>query len=159
MPVAIVDPINRDEPILGFSFAITIGDEVKGWFTECNGLGLEREVKPQPEGGVNDYVHQLPGRIKHNKITLKNGLAGNDLWDWFQEGLYDGKVKRYNVSILLYSSDLTQAKRWDLNNAYPVKWTGPSFKSSGNETAVETLEIVHHGLEMHDWSSVSSAAA
>jgi phage tail-like protein len=151
MPTTIVDPQARDEPILGLSFAIQLGDEIKGWFTECSGLSVQREIKSQPEGGVNDYVHQLPGRIKHTNITLKNGLAGNELWAWFQEGLYDAKVERRNVSIILYNADLKKKKSWDLVNAYPVKWTGPGFNSANSTLAVETLELVHHGLTMNDW--------
>ena len=152
MPVAIVDPGSRDEPIVGFSFAVQMGDDIQGWFTECSGLSVEREVKAQPEGGVNDYVHQLPGRIKHTKITLKHGLAGNTLWDWFQKGLYDGKVEKRNVTITLYNSDLKKMKKWNLIDAYPTKWTGPSFNSANNEVTVETLELVHHGLSMIDWA-------
>jgi phage tail-like protein len=143
---------DRADPVHGFRFAVEIGGEIKGWFTECSGLTVERETTPQPEGGVNDFVHQLPGRIKYTNITLKHGLAGNELWDWFQAGLYDGKVERRNLSIILYSTDRLKSKRWNLTNAYPTKWTGPSFNSSGNEVAVESMEIVHHGLEMTDWA-------
>ena len=154
MPVAVADPKNRVEPIAGFSFAIQIGEEIQGWFTECTGLSVEREVKPQPEGGVNDFVHQLPGWLKQNKITLKHGLAGNELWAWFEKGMYDGKVERRNISIILYSSDLTKKKWWDLENAFPVKWTGPSFASDKADVTVESMEIVHHGLKMNDWASI-----
>ncbi len=153
MPVAIIDPKNRTEPVVGYSFAIQIKDEIKGWFTECSGLSVEREVKAHQEGGVNDYVHQLPGRLKYTNVTLKHGLAGNELWKWFHEGMYDGKVVRYNVSIILYNSDRTQKKTWDLREAYPVKWTGPTFNSANNDVAVETLDLVHHGLQMNDWTS------
>jgi phage tail-like protein len=153
MPITIVDPKNRDEPILGYSFAVQIGDGIKGWFTECTGLNIEREVKAHQEGGVNNFVHQLPGRIKYTNVTLKHGLAGNDLWDWFQEGLYNGKVKRHNVSIILYNADRSQKKIWELTAAYPIKWTGPSLNSSNNDVAVETLELVHHGLKMNDWAN------
>ena len=144
--------MERVDPVTGFRFAVEIGEQIQGWFTECSGLNLERKVHPQPEGGVNNYVHQLPGRIEQSKITLKHGLAGNELWNWFQEGLYDGKVVRRNISIKLYSTDRSKVKEWTLDNAYPVKWTGPTLNSAGNEVAIETLELVHHGLQMKDWA-------
>ena len=90
--------------------------------------------------------------IEQSKITLKHGLAGNELWNWFQEGLYDGKVVRRNISIKLYSTDRSKVKEWTLDNAYPVKWTGPTLNSAGNEVAIETLELVHHGLQMKEWA-------
>lgn len=144
--------MERADPVTGFRFAVEIGEQVQGWFTECSGLTVERKVHPQPEGGVNNYVHQLPGRIEQSRVTLKHGLAGNELWNWFQEGLYDGKVVRRNVSIKLYSTDRTKVKEWILDKAYPVKWTGPSLNSTGNEVAIETLELIHHGLQMKDWA-------
>ncbi len=130
-----VDPI----PVLGFS--VEIGGQISGWFTECSGITIEREVKTQPEGGVNDYVHQLPGRIKRANITLKHGLAGNELWQWFKKGLTDGQVERRNVSVVLYDVDLTELNRWDLVDTYPAKWSGSNFNSSNNEAVVETLEL------------------
>jgi phage tail-like protein len=102
---------------------------------------VERDVFPYSEGGVNDYVHQLPGRAKTSSITLKQGLADNVLWDWFHKGLYDGQVECHHVSIILYNADLTKNKQWDLDNAYPLKWTGPDFQSDTNQVAIETLQI------------------
>lgn len=145
--------LDRIDPVIKFRFAVKIKDVTVGWFTECAGLSVERETVSHAEGGINDYVHQLPGRVKQSRITLKRGLADNALWDWFQAGLYDGKVERHNISIILYNSNLTQKKQWDLDNAFPVKWTGPDFQSDSNQTSVETLEIVHHGLKMIDWAN------
>jgi phage tail-like protein len=99
-------------------------------------------------------VHQLPGRLKQNNVTLKHGLAGNELWEWFQKGMYDGKVERLNVTIVLYNADLTQKKWWDLIDAYPIKWTGPTFASDKHDITVESLELVHHGIKMNDWAKV-----
>jgi phage tail-like protein len=135
----------RTDPVAGFRFAVKVEGVVTGWFVKCSGLTVEREPIPYEEGGVNDYVHQLPGRITHARITLEHGLADNKLWNWFQEGLYDGKVTRRHVSVILYDSDLTQFKQWDLDNAYPLKWTGPDFQSDTDQVAVETLEIVSGG--------------
>lgn len=37
--------------------------------------------------------------------------------------------------------------RRNFREGWPTKWTGPSFSATGNEVAVETLEIAHEGLE------------
>jgi phage tail-like protein len=37
--------------------------------------------------------------------------------------------------------------RWNFREAWPSKWTGPSFKAAGTEVAIEELEIAHEGLE------------
>jgi phage tail-like protein len=33
-----------------------------------------------------------------------------------------------------------------LREAWPSKWTGPSFNATSNEVAIETLEIVHEEM-------------
>jgi phage tail-like protein len=139
------------DPISGFKFGVEIEGILKGWFSECSGLSVKRGVFSRKEGGVNDFVHKLPDRVEQSDITLKRGVAENELWDWFNEGLFDGKVKRCSVSIILFSNDRSQAKRWDLRDAFPIEWTGPELKTDSNSVAVETLKIAHHGLEMSKW--------
>lgn len=134
--LAQIDPLNS------FRFGVEIEGVVVGWFTECSQFNIERKVKPQPEGGVNNYVHQLPGQIKVANITLKRGLAGQELWNWLQEGAYDGKVTRRNVSIIIFNSDLSEAKRWNLTKTYPVKWSSTDFNTGSEEISLETLELV-----------------
>jgi phage tail-like protein len=133
------------EPTPGFRFAIEIKGVVTGWFTECGGLSVERTVYPYQEGGLNAYVHQLPDRIKRTNITLKRGIADEALWKWFagerDVGLYEGQVASHDVTIVLYNVDRTEAKRWNLPNAYPVRWTGPGLTAGDSLVAVETLEL------------------
>ncbi len=151
MSTVTADTVN---PVTEVRFAVELGGEFVAWFTECSGLSIQRQTVPHEEGGANHYVHQLPDRIKYTNITLKRGVSDEVLWDWFQDGLYDAKVKRENVSILLFGLDRKQAKRWNLRQAYPVKWTGPNLNTGGRGVAIETLEIVHHGLEMAGWETL-----
>lgn len=141
------------DPVAGFRFGVEIKGSAVGWFTECSGLSVERDVLPHKEGGLNAYVHQLPGRVSYPKVTLKRGIADPELWDWFQKGLYDLKVERRAVSIVLYSGDKETVKRWELKDAFPTKWIGPDLKADGNQVAIESLELAHHGFEMTDWIS------
>jgi phage tail-like protein len=139
-------------PIAGFRFGVEIGGTTVAWFTECSGLGVERTVYPHEEGGVNTHVHQLPDRLKYTSVSLKRGIADASLWEWFQEGIYDGKVRRENVTILLFNTDRSKAKRWNLSRAFPTKWTGPDLKTGDNNAAIETLELVHEGMTITDWT-------
>jgi phage tail-like protein len=145
------------EPIAGFKFAVALGETTVAWFTECSGLSVERTVLPYEEGGVNNYVHQLPDRIKHTSVTLKRGVGDTTLWSWFEEGLYDAKVTRKDVAISLYNGDRSQVKRWNLARAYPTKWTAPDFKADGNAVAIETLQIVHEGMTVTDWTQAAAS--
>jgi phage tail-like protein len=137
------------DPVALFKFWVEINDQIVAEFKECNGLRLEREAKEITEGGLNERSHYLAGRNKYSRITLKYGLMRTSaLWDWYQEGMYDLKVKRLNFSIKLYSSKGEVVKTWNVLRAFPVKWEGPALNVESNQVAIETLEIVHHGLKL-----------
>ena len=126
----------REDPFVTFKFHIEIEGIIEAGFLECSGLGMKRKVEPYNEGGVNSFVHQLPGQVEYDKVKLKRGLAfSQKLWDWCQEGLHDAKVTRRNVSIILFDRAGQEAKRWNLASAYPVGWTGPDLKADTSSFA------------------------
>jgi phage tail-like protein len=129
------------EPAAGYRFGVEIQGLVVGWFTECSGLSFERAILPHEEGGVNDRVHQLPGRIKRTNLSLKRGLADSRLMAWFLEGQQDGGAKRRDVSIILCNGDGAETQRWDLIGVYPLKWQGSGPLTGSDQVAVETIEI------------------
>jgi phage tail-like protein len=148
-PSYVTKQASDPDPFPVFKFWVEIESIIVGQFQECNGLRMERAVETVEEGGVNDHVHLLPGRNKYSNITLKNGMVSSDaLWKWYQEGLFDAKVKRINFSILLRDVKGDVAKRWNVVQGFPVKWEGPQFTADSNQIAVETLEIAHHGLTL-----------
>jgi phage tail-like protein len=132
------------DPVPAFKFWVEIDSIVVAEFRECSGLNLEREVQEILEGGLNERVHYLPGRAKGTNIVLKYGLLySRELWDWYQTGLYDGKVTRVNFSILLRDVQGEVVQRWDFLKGFPVKWEGPALNVESSQAAVETLEIAH----------------
>ena len=73
--------------------------------------------------------------------------SSNELWDWYYKVIM-GTVERKNVSLVLYACDYSEVMRWNLANAFPVKWVGPNFRSDDNTALVETLELAHEGIEV-----------
>lgn len=141
----------RVEPIPAFRFHIEIKGIIEGMFTDCSGLEAKRKVFTYKEGGVNNYTHQLPDRIEYSTVKLKRGLGTPELFNWFMEGVLDGKVRQTNISILVFGyteNGIEVVCRWDLERAYPIKWTGPALKTNSKNVAIETLEIAHHGLTL-----------
>ena len=141
-------------PGLVFKFKVEItkkGGKVEAGFTECSGLNIDREAIEYREGGLNDYIHVLPGRIKYQHIVLKRGMTkSKELWDWFKGSLQAGKVEYRNMTIKLYSWDSADEnapiRTWNITDADPVKWTGATFNADQNAVAIETLELAHHGI-------------
>jgi phage tail-like protein len=130
------------------SFVVEIGGTRMAAFTECTLPNLEIEVEEVKEGGRNEYVHVLPGQRKSGRIILKRGLTTSlDLFNWYKQMLSGGVAPATKtVSIILFDSLGNPLARWDFNNAFPVKWTGPTLKSDQSAIAIEQLEIVVHAL-------------
>jgi phage tail-like protein len=138
---------DREDPLVGFHFAVDIQGVVTGYFTECSGLGSEHEVvehKVVTETG-QEVVLKLPGRLKWDNITLKRGITSNmDIWDWRKQ-VEDGGVTgaRRDGSIVMYDQELKPVARWDFERAWPLKVSGPSPKADSNEIGIEELTIAH----------------
>jgi phage tail-like protein len=138
----------RIDPFLAFKFCVEIGGITHAVFSECSGLEAEVEVFEYEEGGLNNYVHKLPGRVKYADLTLKRGMASSDaLWDWYAKTL-QGTIERKNISVTLYGISGAQYRRWNFEGAYPVKWTGPEFRADQNVAAIETLVFSHRGMQL-----------
>ena len=120
----------------------------EGHFTECTNIGVKVEALRYREGGVQQLVHRLPGRVEYADVTLRYGVTrSNDLWRWFLTAV-DGRVERKNVSIILMDSDgVTEALRWDLLSAWPSAWRGAPLDAQGNEVAIESLTLVFDSLQ------------
>lgn len=134
-----------------YKFYLEIGGILVGEFLECGGLVIEREVHEIHEGGVNDFVHKRPGKLKLTNITLKRGLTyDRELWNWCRRGMYDGMVTRKNLSIIIGNSEYLKVKQWDVFGAFPVKWELVSLNASTMEIAWEQIELAHNGFALND---------
>ena len=142
---------SREDPLVGFHFAIELAGAVKGFFTECSGIGSEQEViehKVITESG-QEVVMKIPGRLKWENITLKRGITSNmDIWSW-RKDVEDGNVDaaRRDGSIIMYDQHLKPVARWDFERAWPVKVRGPQPKSDSNEIGLEELTITHEYIK------------
>lgn len=138
---------DRADLYMSFNFLVLIDKLVVGGFSEVSGLRAEIEVKKYREGGLNEYIHQLPGPALYpSNLILKRGMADTTkLWDWYQE-VAQGNIKRENGSIVLRDASREEKRRWNFERAYPIRWIGPNLRAGSAEIAVETLELVHHGL-------------
>ena len=92
-----------------------------------------------------EVVVKQPGRLKWQDIVLKRGITSDmEIWEWrkmVEEGDVDGA--RTNGSIVMYDQSLTEVARWNFENGWPLKVTGPSIKSDDNSIGIEELTIVH----------------
>lgn len=136
----------RSDPYRSYNFLIEIDGIIQAGFQECTGLDTSTDPIDYREGTDANHVRKLPGLNKFTAITLKRGITDSDeLWKW-RSTVVQGKAERRNGSIVLLDDTGTERLRWNFHEAWPSKWTGPSFNATGNTVAVETLEITHEEL-------------
>jgi phage tail-like protein len=138
---------DRKDPYRSYNFLVELDSITRGGFRECSGLDSAQDPIDYREGNQRHTTRKLPGMVKHSVITLKWGITdATELWDWRKKAM-DGKVERKNGSIILLDDTGAEKVRWNFRDAWPSKWTGPTFNATGNEVGIETMEIVHEGLE------------
>lgn len=139
----------RNDPLKGFNFLVEIDGIARAGFRECSGMDSAQDPVEYREGNEQPLtVRKLAGLVKFSNISLKWGIIPdeNDWWDWRTQTT-EGKLERKNLSIVLLTDTAEEAVRWNLRDAWPTKWTGVSLNATGNEVAVETLELAHEGVE------------
>ena len=138
----------RKDPFVNFNFLVEIDGITRAAFHEVGGLDSSVEVIEHREGGQNITTMKLPGQVKYSAISLKWGMSDDtDLYLWHRQWVDgDPAALRKNGSIVLLDRQGQEKARWNFFNAWPTKWTGPSFSAEANDIAIESLELAHEGL-------------
>jgi phage tail-like protein len=140
------DRDGSQDPYRSYRFRVELDGVDRGGFRECSGLDFGQDPIEYREGTEALTPRKLPGLYKFSNIVLKWGLSDDEeLWEWRQQAI-DGKLERKNGSIILVDDAGEDKTRWNFTAGWVAKWSGPSFNATGNEVAIETLEIAHEGL-------------
>ena len=141
----------ESDPLVGFTFGLEIDQVSMGFFTECSGLGSSNEVidhKVVDKSG-HEMVQKIPGRLAWEDISLKRGITGDlGIWKW-REDVEKGIMKnaRRHGSIIMYDRNYEEIARWNFENGWPSKVTGPSLNAGSNDIGIEEMTIVHEGID------------
>jgi phage tail-like protein len=145
--------VQRAEPYGVFNFTVTWGganpDEVWGGFSDVSGLGVDVNYSEYRNGNEKfNTVRKVPNTHKLDDVTLKRGLVATTvLFDWVKT-VRDGTADPRPVTITLLNEAREPVASWELRNAQPKKWTGPTLAAKGGgEVAMEELSLVHEGIE------------
>lgn len=130
----------RDIANAAFRFVVSIDGQGQAAFTECTLPVVEVEIERLKEGGNNIFIHQLPGQRKPANVSLKNGVGKSELMDWYLE-IMEGNITRKTVTITLLNSEKQPVMVWNINDAFPSKWSGPRLESGSKTLAIQTLEL------------------
>lgn len=150
------------ELLRAFRFHVALTSSVDGsplgdgGFAECSGLNLDADLHDILQGGVNDRITRLPGRVKLVPLVLKRGMfapdregkAGTELWEWFRDTISGVRpVRRYDGVVTVRPPSGEQAMAvWHFERGLPMKISGPTLDARTGEIAIEELHIAHESL-------------
>jgi phage tail-like protein len=132
-----------------FQFMVEIDGIDNARFQEVGGLDATVDVIEYREGGDLLGMRKLPGVTKHSNLSLKRGYtADKQLFTWFDDVMSGRTEKiRKNVSVVQLDMAGKEVMRWNLFQAFPIKYSAASYNAKGNDLAIETLEIAYERIE------------
>jgi phage tail-like protein len=140
-----------DYPLPKFHFQVEWGGTNIS-FTEVTGLEVETEVIEYRGGASPEYSKvKMPGMQKFANLTLKRGTfkSDNEFYAWLNTVKLN-TIERRDITISLLNEEHEPTVVWKVKNAWPTKVTATDLKADGNETAIESMELVHEGLVMQN---------
>ena len=145
-------------PPPAFSFAVAVLPSsgapssqqaaVDGAFEQVSGLDARVEVEEVVEGGVNSYVHRLPGVTKSSNLVLRRGYVtqNSNLAQWALQTVgstLGDPIQPQGLTVSLLGPNQQPMAVWTFQNAWPIRWEVGPFDASRNEVLTETLEIAY----------------
>jgi phage tail-like protein len=142
----------RIDPYFGYNFAVELDGITSMGFKTCTGLDTSTTSTKYREGtDVSLAQRELPALLHCAAITLTRGIsADHALFDW-RNDIANGRPNRRDISIVLRDDLGVERVRWTVKNAWPSKWSGPSFDATSDAVAIETLELTHEGVTVQKW--------
>lgn len=139
----------RNDPYKGFRFLVEIDGIVQAGFSEVTIPDSAQDPIEYREGSDLPTVRKVPGLVKYGNLILKWGTTDSlELYEW-RKMVENGELTtaRKNIAIIVLNELGEPSARWEFREAWATKYDAPDLKASGNEIAIETLEVAHEGMK------------
>jgi phage tail-like protein len=139
----------RHDPLSNYRFRVEIDGVAAASFSEVSIEPTTTAVIEYREGGDPTHVRKLPGLTRFGNVILKRGVTASlDLVNWHLQ-VVRGPVSnvRRNLSIVVLDADGQDLARFNVVNAWPVKYDPGDLNAEGNDVFIELLELVNEGIE------------
>ncbi len=130
----------------GTAFTAEVHGLTLGSFAGIRGLEVQVDVLEYREGGINDVVHRLPGPLTYPNLVLSNGLTSHAVEEWFAQTRLG--AERHTMIVTFLDPAGKPVRAWSFDEAYPIRWTGPTLDATAVAVAGEELEVAHGGMKV-----------
>lgn len=140
---------DRHGPYRNMRFLLEIDQIGIAGFSSCSIPESSTEPIEYREGTDPPTVRKLSGLNSYGNITLERGTTQDSLalFEW-RRSVEQGKVDsaRRNVAVVVLDEEGQSGPRWQFRRAWPINYDAPDLDATGNEVAIESLEIAHEGM-------------
>ena len=136
-------------PMPKFYFLVDIDELTDLPFWEVSGLEVEADNISYRHGNDPSFgTIQMPGVKKSGNLIPKKGVFANeDLYQSLISKIALNTYKRMTVVIRLLDENAEPRITWQINNAFPLKYSSTDMNSESSEAAIESIEFSHQGIQ------------
>ena len=119
-------------------------------FQDVEGLGVTREIKEIPSGGLH-YNYRVPGKIQYGKLVLKRGIVDplSLLSTWCKTSImtdFSTPIVPKDINVQLLMQVGVPSMVWNFKNAWPESWEYSNLKSTDSGILIESLTLVYESF-------------
>ena len=143
------EQIKNTYPLPIYNYRVEI-DGIAISFSQVSGLNISYPPQTYKEsriegGKAGPRVMRMPGQLAEITITLQKGVVRGGvslqpLYEWINNTQINQTQKK-DVSISLLDEEGTPVITWTVIDAFPTGLEGPSFDASGEDVAMESLQL------------------
>src|ERR1700704_6873411 len=140
----------RQDPLRKFRFRLEIDGIQQAAFSEVTIGDLASDPIEYREGDEILTARKLSGLTKYANVTLKWGITDSvELAEWHQQ-IVGGATPltdiRKTVVIRMQDEAGNDKAAFEITRAWACKYTPSPLNATGNEVAIDTLELCNEGI-------------
>jgi len=144
--------MGRIDPIRNYRYRLEIDNITQAGFSEVHISETTIDMVEYREGNDPPHTRKLSGLTKYGNVSLKWGLTvGGSALDMFKwhAAVAAGQLKDNRKKVVIVAQDEagTDAARFVISDAWPIKYNPSDLNAKGNEVLIEVLELANEGIE------------
>jgi len=130
---------------------------IEGGFTKISGVSEEIEVVDKRDGVDPFRTRKIKGAQQGGQVTLERGLVKDrqSLFNWFRSVKEEDTPYWSNILVSVYAAPSVEAGNYvaffTLFHAWPNRYEIGELNAKSSEIEVETLSVVHEGIDMQNF--------
>lgn len=140
----------RQDPLRNFRFRLEIDGLEQAAFSEVSVGALSNDPIEYREGDEPTTARKLTSLTKYGNVTLKWGITDSiELADWHQQIVGGATLLeeiRKTVVIRVQDEAGEDKAAFEITRAWPCKYDPTDLNGTGNQVAIDTLELCNEGI-------------